>query len=337
MNREIASIINNDCEGPNLDYKKVEYPLGREENKNEFLKDISAFANHLSDNDKFIIIGVKEKNGRADVFYEIENLTDEANYQEFIYDNIEPRINFEYKSIIFKGKKLAYFRIFGNKDRPYLFKKNLQNPISRKIEFKIGDGFIKMGSSTKKIDRNDLENIYKNRFSVKDRKGDLKIEAYIKSVNQETLKGLNLSYLDIDISNISNKSIEFDIEMKIYKNEKYMIISESKLLKEIKKKEINERTIFENNLETTEISLKPQYLNFREDDNYIIVERNNYQKKAAIDLAQNSSERNVFGQNLIIQGFDFNEVKAEIIIRSDDFTEGYFKKNVKFNEKYEAE
>ncbi|TXD81588.1 hypothetical protein ESY86_07065 [Subsaximicrobium wynnwilliamsii] len=80
MNTELEKIIRYDSEGPNLDYKQEEYPLGRNIKKNEILKDISAFANHHSDSDKFIIIGVKEKNGVGKEFFEIENLTDEASY-----------------------------------------------------------------------------------------------------------------------------------------------------------------------------------------------------------------------------------------------------------------
>src|SRR5690606_8063698 len=131
-------------EGATLDYKREEYPLGKHIKKNEFLKDISAFANHHSDSDKYIIIGVKEENGIANEFFEIETITDAASYQQFLNDNIEPEINFEYKTTTYNDKKIAYFRIYSNKNRPYLFKKNLQNHFTRETEYKIGDGFIRV-------------------------------------------------------------------------------------------------------------------------------------------------------------------------------------------------
>jgi|AntRauTorcE11898_2_1112593.scaffolds.fasta_scaffold01099_2 predicted HTH transcriptional regulator len=98
MNQDIEQIIKYNSEGPTLDYKKEEYPLGKHAKRNEILKDISALANHHSDTDKYIIIGVKEENGVAKDFYEIERLTDEAAYQKFVNENIEPKINFNYKS-----------------------------------------------------------------------------------------------------------------------------------------------------------------------------------------------------------------------------------------------
>ena len=108
MNRDLEQKIKYDCEGPTLDYKKEEYPLGKNNKRNEFLKDICAFANHHSDEDKFIIIGVEEENGVAKDFFEIENITDEASYQNFANENIEPTINFEYKSFIINNSSKVY-------------------------------------------------------------------------------------------------------------------------------------------------------------------------------------------------------------------------------------
>lgn len=55
-----------------------------------------------------------------------ENI-DEAKYQEYVNSNIEPKINFEYLPLKYKNHQLAYFRIFGNHDRPYLMKKEIRN------------------------------------------------------------------------------------------------------------------------------------------------------------------------------------------------------------------
>lgn len=328
MNKELEQIIKYNSEGFNLDYKKEEYILGNNPKKNEILKDISAFANHHSDSDKYIIIGIKEKDGVANEFYEIESLTDEASYQQFLIDNIEPKINFEYKSATFNNKQIAYFRIFDNKNRPYLFKKNLQNPITKKNEYRVGDGVIKIGSSSKKLERSDLENIYKTRFTQIDRKSDLEIETYFGITDNDKIVNFNINYLDIKITNQSNKSIGFDIEMKVFKDSNYNLISESELIKVKKKEKKKSSRLFD-----FEIIL-PQAMNlqvdYEENENFVIISRNSLAKKTAINLAQNSSESDIFHQHLFVLGDNFDEIKAELTIRSDDFTEGLLIKELTF-------
>ena len=107
MNLDIIRILENDSESKNLDFKKEQYPIGKDYKRNEILKDISAFANHYSSKDKFIIIGVIEKNGKANGFKNIDDLIDESKYQQLINTNIEPKISFEYKAFIYKEYSLA--------------------------------------------------------------------------------------------------------------------------------------------------------------------------------------------------------------------------------------
>ena len=330
MNTELEQITKYNSEGSNLDYKKEEYVLGKSEKKNEILKDISAFANHHSDSDKYIIIGVKEKDGFASEFYEIENLTDEATYQQFLFDNIEPKINFEYKSTIIEEKQIAYFRIFGNKNRPYLFKKNLQNPVTKKLEYRIGDGFIKVGPSSKKLDRNDFESIYKTRFTERDRKNDLKIETYFGTTDNDEIINLDIKYIDIKITNQSNKSIEFDIEMKVFKSDKYGLISEDELIKELKKNQKKKSNGFGIDFEVIQPQIMNLHVDFNEKEDFVIISRNSLAKKTAINLAQNSSESDIFCKHLFVLGDDADEIKAELTIRSDDFTEGSLIKELTF-------
>lgn len=330
MNTELEQIIKYNSEGSNLDYKKEEYVLGKSEKKNEILKDISAFANQHSDSDKYIIIGVKEKDGVASELYEIENLTDEATYQQFLFDNIEPKINFEYKSAIFEEKQIAYFRIFGNKNRPYLFKKNLQNPVTKKPEYRIGDGFIKVGSSSKKLDRNDFESIYKTRFTERDRKNDLKIETYFGTTDNDEIINLDIKYIDVKITNQSNKSIEFDIEMKVFKSDKYGLISEDELIKELKKNRKKKSNGFGIDFGVIQPQIMNLHIDFNEKEDFVIISRNSLAKKTAINLAQNSSESDIFCKHLFVLGEGANEIKAELTIRSDDFTEGTLIKELTF-------
>jgi len=329
MNQDFEQIIKYNCESPTLDYKKEEYPLGKHAKRNEILKDFSAFANHHSNEDKYIIIGVKEENGIAKDFYEIENLTDEAAYQKFVNENIDPKINFEYKSVVYNGKELSCFRIFNNKSRPYLFKKDVQNSFANKTDFKIGDGFIKIGSSSKKLERSDLESIYKTRFTEKDRKGDLAIETYYATSGDDELSQLNVKYLDIKITNQSNKSIDFDVEMKVFKGEGYELIAEDELIHSLKKtKKIN--TGFGLNFEMIQPRINNMHIDFREDDKYVFISRNSLARKTAVSLSQNLSEMDIFCQHLFVLEKEAHDIKAELIIRSDDFTEGLLIKELIF-------
>lgn len=329
MNRDIEQKIKYDCEGSSLDYKKEEYPLGKHIKRNEILKDISSLANHHSDEDKYIIIGVKEENGVAKDFYEIEIITDEASYQKFVIENIEPKINFEYKSFVYDGKKLACFKIFNNKLRPYLFKKNVQNPVTNKTEFKIGDGFIKVGSSSEKMDRTDFENIYRTRYTEKDRKGDLEIETYFASSNDDELSKLDIEYLDIKITNQSNKSIDFDIEMRVFKGDGYALVSEDEIKKELKKSR-KKSSSFGFDIEISQPQINNMHIDFEDEEQFVFIARNSLARTTAISLPQNSSEKDIFCQHLFVVENEQHEIKAELIIRSDDFTEGLLKKELIF-------
>jgi predicted HTH transcriptional regulator len=171
---DIGYLIEYESESYSLDFKKEEYPLGKDEKKNELLKDICAFANQLSDADKFIVIGVKVINGENKEIFNVDCPTDEAKYQQFILDNIEPNVNFEYKVYKYTDKTICYFRIFNNTDRPYLFKKDVINPQTNKLNYKYGDGFTRIGSASKKIGRKELDDINKNRVKYFDRRKDLK-------------------------------------------------------------------------------------------------------------------------------------------------------------------
>src|SRR5690606_1065196 len=124
MKETIINLIENESENTKLDFKKEQYPIEKGNGKKgEFLKDMCAFANLSSNEDKFIIVGIEEKNGVAVGFKPIDKLHDQASYQQFLNQYIDPEINFEYKEIIHKDNRLAFFRLFNNNKRPYLFKK----------------------------------------------------------------------------------------------------------------------------------------------------------------------------------------------------------------------
>ncbi|PXY01389.1 hypothetical protein DF185_07855 [Marinifilum breve] len=332
MKEKVIEIIKYYPESHNVDFKKEQYPIQKHYKKHEIIKDISAMANHPSNEDKFIIIGVKEKNGTAAEFYNIDELIDQANYQQYLDSHIEPKINFEYRSIDFEGYTLAYFRIFDNKDRPYILKKNVQNSMEQnKTEFKEGDGFIRVGTSTKRLMRADYDNIYKTKFENPDRKDDIEIIPVVRNCTTDDLSFYDLRYFDIDLVNRSNKSIDLDIEMKIFFSGEPTIISEERLKKKLPKKEsLSSYTNYSFSSVAADTLAFKLRLNVVEYDEYIFVERTKMRfEKCAISIPQESLERNVFLKELVLVEKPYS-IKGEVIIRSDEFTSGLLKKEFEY-------
>ena len=325
MISRVIEIIEYYSESHSIDFKREQYPLEKHRKKHELLKDISAMANHPSDEDKYIIIGVKAKDGRAYLFHNINNIIDQASYQQFISSHIEPEINFQYNSFEYKGYQLAYFRIFNNHDRPYLLRKDVKNFVdNNRIEFREGDGFIRKGTSTDKITRNDFDNIYEKKFRDNDRKSDIIVTPTVGKPDDDELSMIpDIKYIDINIENKSNKSIDLDdIEMKVYKSEDYILISEYDLKRELWERENKKKSIYD-----IGSSVVGPMANFHSHieyfDDYVLVEvsmRINH--KSVLNIPQKRIEQNVFGKSLLVKSDGPVNIKLEVTIRSDDFSEG---------------
>lgn len=315
---EINRLLEYESESSSLDYKFKSYDLSDKLKKYEFLKDVSSMANTLSDQDKYIVIGVKEQNGIASEFQNVEEKFDEANYQQYLYSNIEPAINFEYKQIIFKGFKLYYFRIHNNIDRPYLFKKKVNSGTQTK--FNPGDGVIRIGTSTRRLTRTDLDLIFQRKYEVEDRRTDLEVEVVIKKLSDRVINFDKLRYIDIVVTNKSHKSIGFDAEMKIFNNGRQTIFT---------KKAIKENFAIpkQGNIYDIQHFHSPQIPNFEidveETQDFSRIERTkNRGQQYSITIPQGSYYENIFLQEFIINPNVEDLIKGEIILRSDDFIEG---------------
>ena len=80
-------IIKYEVESSTYDFKLEEYKLGKHTKKTDILVDISAMANHPSDGEKYILIGIKKKNGEIIKIQFIENVTDDAIYQQYVNEH----------------------------------------------------------------------------------------------------------------------------------------------------------------------------------------------------------------------------------------------------------
>ncbi len=322
MYERISEIIKNDCESQLLDFKIELYPLGKHPKKHEILKDISSMSNHPSNQDKYIIIGVEEKDGVAVGFQSIDYQIDEASFQQYLHDNLEPQISFEYKPFDYKGYSLAYFRVYNNQNRPYLFSKNIKDPKdSKKILYRKGDGYIRVGTSTKKLGREELEQIYEDRYQSRDRKSDLSVTSYIEKSDDDLLSFYDLSYIDISVENLSKKSIAVDIEIKVILEDDLKIHSKFDVRQLIKKDE--DKGIrdyqFIPNMPAIVAEINPMHIVVKDYNQYVIIQS---ARNTGLSLLQQSREYNVFYKDVILLYSKAKVVKGEITIRSDAFTEG---------------
>lgn len=325
---DLNEILNYSSETSNIDFKQTEYPLGKVFNKNEFLKDISAMANIPSDEKKYIFTGVVEKDGLAHSFVSIPELTDQAKYQQFLDNNIEPQINFRYSQFEYNGYKLGCFIIENNNERPYLFKKNVQNPITNELEYRPGDGIIRVGTSSRKMIRKDFEIVYSNRTKEKDRKSDIKIIPYLKGCSNTIMHERGYKCVEFKIENNSNKSIGFDLEARFQYHDEYRIF---------KKFDIDKQIIQETKSEFNSsfgISFQPLVdysvfdLSFEHKESYLCVNRvQRVNQNAAVEIAQNDFEEDIFLNEVLVLNGNSVLIKVDLILRSDDFIDGAFKQN----------
>lgn len=320
MSEKVREIIEYYSENHCVDFKKEQYQLGNDNKKFEFLKDISAMANHPFNGDKYIIIGVEAKNGVATNFKNIINLIDQAKYQQYLNEYIEPQINLEYRPIEFDGYQLAYFRIFENNDRPYLFKKDVQainDDNKHRTIYRAGDGLIRVGSETEKMVRSDFEKIYNNKLKQKDRKADLIITPVITDYKECTMpEEVKFKIFDINIQNLSNRSIDFDIELRIYKSNHFKIITNTAFEGFMKKENSNY-------IPFTKAVIPNLHIANEETEDYFIFRRTKLRNmKTAASLLQNETENDIFSNEILILHKEKGSIVVDITIRSDDFTDG---------------
>lgn len=319
IENNIARILEYDSESPTLDFKQIQYSQIA---KHELLKDINAFANHHSNDDKYIILGVKEKDGQADEFFDIGELIDQAQYQQLIEANIEPAITFEYNQYIHEGVKLGYFRLFNNQKRPYLFKKDVND--ATKTVFKIGQGFVRTGTSSRLLKLSDFESIYQERFTAKDRKEDLIIRPLVR---RRFLKNRTFYYLDISIENQSNQSIDMDVEMVVFNSAQSPLHLEREILYHIHREE--------NSSMFSSPSIQPTFQDITGETTFegLKVQRALLlpNGRGTLSILQNSVYDDVFKQKILLDAeANYTTLEADVHIRSDDFTGGMLLKRIIF-------
>lgn len=314
--RKIIKIIDNYPEGSTIDYKWKFYDLNNDGGKSEFLKDVTSFANNLENDDKYIIFGVKEKNGYPEEFQEVFIDSDDSSLQQIIQTYIEPKVRLEIKKFLYNKLNLFFLRIFKNENRPYLFKKNILN-------YKIGDGFIRSGSSTHRLQRSDFDQIYLHKLKPKDRKDDLGVNIVTGYSEDDRIRFYGFKCLDVNVENFSNQSLTIEYEMKVFKSDCVTFFTEDSLNKHY---ELASQNSF-----ISKFSIQPGRfdISFQEFKEFVIISRS---INPQVSISQKETFEFIFGKYLF---FDLNEeeceIKGELIFRSDSFLSGPLIK--KFNYK----
>jgi len=327
MKETIIDLIVNESENTRLDFKLEQYPIEKGNNKKgEFLKDMCAFANLISEVDKFIIIGAEEKNGMAIGFKSIDELHDQASYQQFLNQYIDPEINFEYKEILYLGNRLAYFRLFNNNKRPYLFKKEFKDTQPKGNHYRIGTGFVRTGTSIRELRRDDFEKIYAERLETRDRSKEIDFEFSLGGFKSSEFRSTVYRHLQVDVINLSNISIDLDIEAKIY-NDKGVTAKctqdlEYKINKERRDKSMFAFTPYLEKMEPPFI-FNDMNVEFKEHRAYSIFEIT--PKKGthtALRVKQKGTKTDIFNGQIALVFSQPSEIKIELIVRSNDFPKG---------------
>lgn len=151
---KILSLILEARETPDVDFKRDFYDKLCQ---SDLPKDVCAFANSISNKDKYIIFGVKDET-REVVGIDADTFLEQDKIDEYIAKTIEPFIDVECGMFnTDSGKIIGYIKVLSsNTNPPYIIKEDCgkQNKLSK------GDIFIRKGSCNQKALRSDLDSMY---------------------------------------------------------------------------------------------------------------------------------------------------------------------------------
>lgn len=154
-NRETVIMhIQNRNESMHVDFKRDFYKNLRD---TDFAKDIAAFANLSSEEDRYIIFGVDDKSRRV-VGISPKTYISLDSMDGYLERVIEPFVQIESDLFIYQGKTVAYIKICKeNKDRPYVIKENC----GKNNQIEKGDVYLRKGTCNQKAVRMDLDEMYR--------------------------------------------------------------------------------------------------------------------------------------------------------------------------------
>lgn len=118
-------------------------------------------ANSKSDGSRYIIMGIKEKEVGQKNALGITETVDPSNYQQLIFENIEPMLSCELHYVIYKDTRLAILEIITPKEQPYILKKQYKR-------LHKGFCYVRRGDTNDFATRADFDYFYKQgRFEMR--------------------------------------------------------------------------------------------------------------------------------------------------------------------------
>lgn len=152
---KIISLIERGRESSCCDFKKIFY---EKEKYADMIKDIVAFANNVTTEDKYIIFNIDDETHDVGTD-KIEKVPDISTINELLSSYVEPYIDVEIGDFLYKNSNIVYIKILRkNTDRPYIIKKDKTQ--NGKCLIKQGDIFIRKSATNFKANRSDLDMIY---------------------------------------------------------------------------------------------------------------------------------------------------------------------------------
>lgn len=151
----VIELIENGQENDCCDFKMCFY---HKQKYGDMIKDIVAFANNTICDDKYIVFNVDDETHEVGK-NKLEPLPDISVINDLIGQYVEPYINTEIGSFLYKNSNVWYIKVPNNNiDRPYLIKKIYEK--NGKCLFNQGDVFIRKNATNFKANRRDLDEIY---------------------------------------------------------------------------------------------------------------------------------------------------------------------------------
>lgn len=178
---EVRELIDCHSESDYLDFKEKDYSS---KYKSELIKDLIAFGNSHSLRNKYILIGIKEKNNVCEEIIGVDKnkINDEASFQQVVNTYIKENLIVEHKVIQIAGKDVLVIKIpvSNNSNRPFMVKKQID-------KLKENEIYIRKGSSTDLANKKDLEYMFKDNKESK-----LVLKTYLNGILSNELQFSNL-------------------------------------------------------------------------------------------------------------------------------------------------
>ena len=147
--------------------------------------------------------------------------------------------------------------------------------------------------------------MYSAKWTQKDRKGDIELICSIKP--SEDLP--QFDHVDVTVNNTSNRSINFDLDLKIFKQDGLLIMPKYQIQREIVddfRQAIN--------------YMPPMGVSTSERDDHFLIATS---LKKGVTLLQNDRLTDILDENaMILMTKEDLVLSCEVLVRSDDFIEG---------------